>query len=122
MERKSCKIIHVHFLTTHKNFYFGSVAAIFKKFSEEEIGYSKEYIEEKFGAMFNAFQFGAPPHAGIAPGVDRMVMLIANSQNIREIIAFPKNKKARDAMMNAPSRVDEQQLKDVHIRIVEKEK
>lgn len=60
---------------------------------------------------------GAPPHAGAAPGLDRMVMLIANSQNIREVIAFPKNKKARDMLMQAPSVVADQQLKDVHIKL-----
>ena len=83
----------------------------------EIVGYGKDVIEEKFSALYNAFQFGAPPHAGIAPGVDRMVMLIANSQNIREIIAFPKNKKARDVLMKAPSKVSDKQLKDVHIKL-----
>ena len=70
-----------------------------------------------FVALYNAFQYGTPPHAGAAPGVDRMVMLIADSQNIREVIAFPKNKKARDLLMRAPSVVSEQQLKDVHIEL-----
>ena len=83
----------------------------------ELAGYKEETVEEKFGALYKAFKYGTPPHAGAALGLDRMVMLIANSQNIREVIAFPKNKKARDSMMNAPSRVDEQQLKDVHIKI-----
>lgn len=83
----------------------------------EIAGYSEKTVEEKFGALYKAFKYGTPPHAGAAPGLDRMVMLIANTQNIREVIAFPKNKKARDAMMNAPSRVEEQQLKDVHIKI-----
>ena len=85
----------------------------------EIAGYSEKTVEEKFGALYKAFKYGTPPHAGAAPGLDRMVMLIANTQNIREVIAFPKNKKARDAMMNAPSRVEEQQLKDVHIKIEE---
>ena len=67
--------------------------------------------------MYNAFQYGTPPHAGAAPGVDRMVMLIENSQNIREVIAFPKNKKARDLLMRAPSVVTEKQLEDVHIKL-----
>ncbi len=84
----------------------------------EIAGYSEKTVEEKFGALYKAFKYGTPPHAGAAPGLDRMVMLIANTQNIREVIAFPKNKKARDAMMNAPSRVEEQQLKDVHIKIL----
>ena len=83
----------------------------------EIAGYSEKTVEEKFGALYKAFKYGTPPHAGAAPGLDRMVMLIADSQNIREVIAFPKNKKARDVLMNAPSRVDEKQLKDVHINI-----
>ena len=82
----------------------------------EIAGYSEEDVKNRFGALYNAFQYGTPPHAGAAPGVDRMVMLIADSQNIREIIAFPKNKKARDLLMRAPSKVSEEQLKDVHIR------
>lgn len=85
----------------------------------EIAGYSEKTVEEKFGALYKAFKYGTPPHAGAAPGLDRIVMLIANTQNIREVIAFPKNKKARDAMMNAPSRVEEKQLKDVHIKIDE---
>lgn len=88
----------------------------------EIAGYSEEDVKNRFGALYNAFQYGTPPHAGAAPGVDRMVMLIADSQNIREIIAFPKNKKARDLLMRAPSKVSEQQLKDVHINITVDEK
>ena len=88
----------------------------------EIAGYSEEEVKNRFGALYTAFQYGTPPHAGAAPGLDRMVMLVADSKNIREVIAFPKNKKARDLLMRAPSRVHEQQLKDVHIRIVEKEK
>ena len=88
----------------------------------EIAGYSEEEVKNRFGALYNAFQYGTPPHAGAAPGLDRMVMLVADSKNIREVIAFPKNKKARDLLMRAPSKVHEQQLKDVHIRIVEKEK
>ena len=83
----------------------------------EIAGYEEEEIKNRFGALYNAFQYGTPPHAGAAPGVDRMVMLIADSQNIREVIAFPKNKKARDLLMRAPSIVSEQQLKDVHIKV-----
>ena len=85
----------------------------------EIAGYEEEEIKNRFGALYNAFQYGTPPHAGAAPGVDRMVMLITDSQNIREIIAFPKNKKARDLLMRAPSKVMEEQLKDVHIKIEE---
>ncbi len=87
----------------------------------EIAGYPEEEVEKRFGALYNAFQYGTPPHAGAAPGFDRMVMLIADEPNIREVIAFPKNKKARDALMGAPSTVTEQQLKDIHIKVVEKE-
>lgn len=83
----------------------------------EIAGYTEEDVKNRFGALYNAFQYGTPPHAGAAPGVDRMVMLIADSQNIREVIAFPKNKRARDLLMGAPSVVDEIQLNDVHIKI-----
>ena len=80
---------------------------------------AKKEVETRFGALYNAFQYGTPPHAGAAPGLDRMVMLIADSNNIREVIAFPKNKKARDLLMRAPSKVTEKQLEDVHIKIDE---
>ena len=83
----------------------------------EIAGYTKDDVETRFGALFNAFQYGTPPHAGAAPGIDRMIMLLEDSQNIREVIAFPKNKKARDLLMRAPSRVSEEQLKDVHIKL-----
>ena len=83
----------------------------------EIAGYTEEDVKNRFGALYNAFQYGTPPHAGAAPGIDRMIMLIANSQNIREVIAFPKNKRARDLLMRAPSQVSEQQLKDVHIKL-----
>ena len=88
----------------------------------EIAGYSEKEVETRFGALYNAFQYGTPPHAGAAPGLDRMVMLIADSDNIREVIAFPKNKKARDVLMRAPSTVTEKQLKDVHIKIDIEEK
>ena len=83
----------------------------------EIAGYKEDDIKNRFGALYNAFQYGTPPHAGAAPGIDRMIMLITNSQNIREIIAFPKNKKARDLLMRAPSVVTKEQLTDVHIKI-----
>ena len=85
----------------------------------EIAGYTEDDVKNRFGALYNAFQYGTPPHAGAAPGVDRMVMLIADSTNIREVIAFPKNKKARDLLMRAPSVVSKQQLDDVHIQIKE---
>ena len=83
----------------------------------EIAGYEEKDVETRFGALYKAFQYGTPPHAGAAPGLDRMIMLIADSQNIREVIAFPKNKKARDVLMNAPSVVTKEQLDDVHIEI-----
>lgn len=83
----------------------------------ELAGYNKEHIEEKFPALFNAFQFGAPPHAGIAPGVDRMIMLLTGSDTIRDVIAFPMNSKAQDLMMGAPGNVTKEQLRDVHIKL-----
>ncbi len=83
----------------------------------EIAGYSKEHIEEKFPALFNAFKFGAPPHAGIAPGVDRMLMLLTGSETIRDVIAFPMNSKAQDLMMGAPGNVTREQLRDVHIKL-----
>lgn len=86
----------------------------------EIAGYTEKEVETRFGALYNAFQYGTPPHAGAAPGLDRMVMLIADSDNIREVIAFPKNKKARDVLMGAPNGVSERQLDDVHIKVVEK--
>ena len=87
----------------------------------EIAGYKEEDIKKRFGALYTAFQYGTPPHAGAAPGLDRLVMLMANSDNIRDVIAFPKNKKARDVMMNAPSKVTDEQLKDVHISVTEEE-
>jgi len=83
-------------------------------------GYSKEEVETRFGALYTAFQFGAPPHAGIAPGFDRMLMLLTDSETIREVIAFPLNSKAQDLMMGAPSVVKREQLRDVHIMIDKK--
>ncbi|MCR5672885.1 MAG: aspartate--tRNA ligase [Lachnospiraceae bacterium] len=82
------------------------------------VGLGEEDVKAKFPAMYNAFCYGAPPHAGIAPGVDRMIMLIAGEESIREIIPFPMNKMAMDVMMGAPSNVDKKQLDDVHIAIV----
>ena len=88
----------------------------------EIAGYTEEDVKNRFGALYNAFQYGTPPHAGAAPGIDRMIMLIADSTNIREVIAFPKNKKARDLLMKAPSAVTQEQLKDVHISILKEDK
>ncbi len=85
--------------------------------SFEIAGYTKQDIERKFMALYQAFQYGAPPHAGIAPGVDRMIMLLAGSETIREVIAFPMNSKAQDLMMGAPGNVTKEQLRDVHIKV-----
>ncbi len=83
----------------------------------EIAGYDEETLKEKFGALYNAFHYGAPPHAGMAPGVDRMIMLLRNEENIREVIAFPMSGTAQDLMCGAPNQVTEQQLREVHIRI-----
>ena len=86
----------------------------------EMAGYTEEEVKTKFGALYTAFQFGAPPHAGIAPGIDRMLMLLSNSDTIREVIAFPLNSKAQDLMMGAPGNVRRDQLSDVHAAIIKK--
>lgn len=83
----------------------------------EIAGYGEDTIKEKFGALYNAFKFGASPHAGMAPGVDRMIMLLTDEENIREIIAFPMNSNAQDVMLGSPNEVTEQQLREVHIKI-----
>ncbi|MBR4759416.1 MAG: Asp-tRNA(Asn)/Glu-tRNA(Gln) amidotransferase GatCAB subunit C, partial [Lachnospiraceae bacterium] len=85
----------------------------------EIVGLGEDDVKAKFPAMYNAFCYGAPPHAGIAPGVDRMIMLLTGDETIREIIPFPMNKGAQDLMMGSPSEVSEQQLADVHIQIVQ---
>lgn len=83
----------------------------------EIAGYTEEDLKEKFGALYNAFQYGAPPHAGMAPGVDRMIMLLRDEENIREVIPFPMNGNAQDLMCGAPGEVTEQQLREVHIKV-----
>ena len=80
-------------------------------------GYSKEQVDEKFSGMINALSYGAPPHGGIAPGIDRIVMLLANEKNIREVTMFPMNQNAQDLMMNAPSDISENQLKELNLTI-----
>ena len=83
----------------------------------EIVGYSKEDVEEKFSGMLKAFRYGAPPHGGIAPGIDRIVMLLCDEPNIREVIAFPLNQQAQDLLMNAPSEVSSRQLKELSISL-----
>ena len=83
----------------------------------EMAGYTEEEVKTKFGALYTAFQFGAPPHAGVAPGLDRMLMLLSDSETIRDVIAFPLNSKAQDVMMGSPSNVKREQLRDIHIEI-----
>ena len=80
-------------------------------------GYSQETVDDEFGSLIKAFRLGAPPHGGLAPGVDRIVMLLANETNIREVIAFPMNQKAQDLMMSAPCDVSERQLQELHIKL-----
>lgn len=87
----------------------------------EMVRLGEDNVKAKFPAMYNAFCYGAPPHAGIAPGVDRMVMLLSGEESIREVIAFPMNKSAQDVMMDAPSKVTEAQLKELHIAVTEEE-
>ena len=87
----------------------------------EIAGYDRSVVDERFGGMIQAFKLGAPPHGGIAPGVDRMVMLLSDSPNIREIIAFPFNQQAQDLMMNAPAEADLKQLRELRIIPVEPE-
>ena len=83
----------------------------------EIAGYTKEELETKFASLYNAFKYGAPPHAGMAPGIDRIIMLLTGEENIREVIAFPMNSNAQDLLTNAPSSVTEQQLREVHIKL-----
>jgi aspartyl-tRNA synthetase len=85
----------------------------------EIAGYSQAEVDTNFPGMINAFKYGAPPHGGSAPGIDRIVMLLADEPNIREVVLFPMNQKAEDLMMNAPSAVTLKQLRELHIRIVD---
>ena len=80
-------------------------------------GYDKKQVDEKFSGMINALSYGAPPHGGIAPGIDRIVMLLANEKNIREVTMFPMNQNAQDLMMKAPSEVNEEQLKELNLTL-----
>ena len=80
-------------------------------------GYNKAEVDEKFSGMINALRYGAPPHGGIAPGIDRIVMLLANEKNIREVTMFPMNQNAQDLMMNAPSEINQDQLKELNLSI-----
>jgi aspartyl-tRNA synthetase len=81
-------------------------------------GYGREEVEARFGGMLNAFKYGAPPHGGSAPGIDRIVMMLAGESNIREVIAFPMNQQAQDLMMQAPAPVPPERLRELHIRVV----
>ena len=86
----------------------------------EIAGYSKSEVEEKFPGMLNALKYGAPPHGGSAPGIDRIVMLLADEPNIREVIAFPMNQQAMDLMMDAPAKVDKSRLEELGLRLIDK--
>ena len=83
------------------------------------LGYGKEETEERFGHLLEAFECGAPPHGGIAPGIDRFLMLLAGEENIREVIAFPKTQSAVDLMLDSPSAVSPEQLRELHLRLSE---
>ena len=83
----------------------------------ELVGISKEEAKEQFGHLLEAFQYGVPPHGGIAPGIDRLLMVLLEKTNVREVVAFPKTGDNRDILMNSPSDVNEQQLKDLHIKL-----
>ena len=85
-------------------------------------GYDKKHVDEKFSGMINALSYGAPPHGGIAPGIDRIVMLLADEKNIREVTMFPMNQNAQDLMMKAPSAVNSDQLKELNIKVLDKKK
>ena len=93
---------------------------MYKVFSK--VGYSKEDVNSKFGGMIKALSYGAPPHGGMAPGIDRIVMLLADKSNIREITLFPMNQNAEDLLMGAPSKVNENQLKELNIKVLDKNK
>jgi aspartyl-tRNA synthetase len=88
----------------------------------EIAGYGPDVLEERFGGLYRAFQCGAPPHGGIAPGVDRIVMLLAGEENLREVVLFPMNQRAEDLLMGAPSAATAKQLRELHIRVVPPEK
>ena len=85
------------------------------------LGYNNEYVEARFGGMLNAFKFGAPPHAGCAPGLDRIFMILEDEDNIRDVVAFPKNGNGVDLMMDSPSFVDAEQLEEAHLAILPEE-
>jgi aspartyl-tRNA synthetase len=80
-------------------------------------GYAQEEVESRFSGMLNAFKYGAPPHGGSAPGIDRIVMLLANEPNLREVVAFPMNQQARDLLMQAPAPIPAERLRELHIRL-----
>ena len=88
----------------------------------EIAGYGPDVVEEEFGGMLNAFRFGAPPHGGIAPGIDRIVMLLAGQENLREVVAFPMNQQAEDLLMQAPAPATNAQLRELGLRVVEEKK
>ena len=83
----------------------------------ELAGYAQDEVDDQFSFMINAFKYGAPPHGGLAPGIDRIVMLLAGEDNIREVIAFPMNQRAQDLMMSAPAEVSEKQLRELHLKL-----
>ena len=109
-------------LKAHKGFYFPDNSDKENKFFplERIAGYDKNQVKEKFSGMINALSYGAPPHGGIAPGIDRIIMLLADEKNIREVTLFPMNQNAEDLMMGAPSNVEQKQLKELNLKIDKK--
>ena len=97
-----------------------SFSKLFLKSQVDQVKKQIKTVEEKFSGILNALKYGAPPHGGSAPGIDRMVMLLANEPNIREVIAFPMNQQAMDLMMKAPAEIDKQRLEELGIKLVDK--